>query len=77
MKLLTVSQSQMNTLVCQGVQECSVSRQPYHEMCAHISNIVTEANQSGTFPLFRSSFETEEMLGGTFSSNFAGLSPKN
>ena len=46
-------------------------------MCTHVSNIVTKANQSGAVSLFRSSFETEEILTGWFSSNFDGLSQKN
>ena len=31
-------------------------------MCTHVSNIVTKANQSDAVSLFRSSFETEEIL---------------
>ena len=64
MKLLTVSQSQLNTLVVQGVHECSVSKQLHHEMCVHISNIVIKANQGGAVPLFSSRFETEEISSG-------------
>ena len=45
-------------------------------MSTHVSNIVTKANQSGAVSLFRSSFETEEILTGWFSSNFDGLSQK-
>ena len=31
-------------------------------MCTHVSNIVTEANQSCTVSFFRSRFETEKIL---------------
>ena len=77
MNLLTIRYSQLNTLVSQDVQECSVSKQPHHEKCAQISSIVTIVNRSGAVPPFRSSFETEEILADEFSSNFAGLSQKN
>ena len=63
MKSLTVWQSQLNSLVSEGVQECIVSKQTLHEICALISNIVTKANQSGTV-LLRSCFETGEILAG-------------
>ena len=41
-------------------------------MCQHF-DIVTEANQSGAVPYFRNSFDSEKILEGKFSSNFAGF----
>ena len=45
-------------------------------MCSHVSNIVTEANQSVTVSPFSSSFETQQIYEEWFSSNFDGLSQK-
>ena len=54
-----------NTLVSQGVQECSVSKQHTSLIVyPRQSNIVTKANQRSAVSLFRSSFETEEILTG-------------
>ena len=49
MKLLSVSQPQLNTLVSQGGQECSVSKQPTaSNVCSHIEHC-----HQGRFPLGR------------------------
>ena len=65
-------------MVSQGVQECSVSKQ-HTSLIVYPRQwkIVTKANQRGAVSLFRSSFETEEILTGWFSSNIDGLSQKN
>ena len=64
MKLLIVRQSQLNTSVSQSVLESSVPNKPHHEMCAHISNIVTKVLLSKLFFFSnRSSFKTEESQG--------------
>ena len=53
-----------------------LSKQLY-EMCGHVSNIVTTANQSSGVSLFRGSLKTQEILADWFSSKFDGLSHKN
>ena len=52
----------INRLVLQDMGQCRVHQQLTFMKCAHVSNIVTEANHNGAVCVLRTGFETRQIF---------------